>query len=122
MRSTPNGKLPDSAPRDNIVHVTIGRNIGRVPMALPDWATFSTAVRDRLAWHLEGATVTEHDGTGDWEGVREESVVITAYGAPVTLNAQILLTRDLATLARNFEQDAIAVTFGRSVLVKPTDG
>ena len=113
---------------------TIGRNYSNslaVPpsmrgqaMTITHWATFVEDVKADMAstyadLYLDGAerTFEVHYGKGVWEGVEEES-------AKITLLAEFELDeRGLSTLrnylsenARQYGQDAIALTIGTSEL------
>lgn len=95
--------------------ISIGRNTATGPMSGPQWDRFQRrteaivlaacgSFRDLL---FTGA------GTGQWEGVEEESFTLVAI-----IDAELLveLQARLAMLAKVFGQEAIAVTAGQTVL------
>jgi hypothetical protein len=63
------------------VVVTIGRNIGTMPMPSMEWAHFLTAVERALMsrGQLLSFPVTGNDQTGEWEGQHESSAVFVAF-------------------------------------------
>lgn len=103
------------------VTVTIGRNVGTEPMAQPDWDRFSDRVRFALANHLELelTDIEEHDGTGKWEHVVEDSTKLSALVDSISGRALDGLRRDLSIICSNYYQDAIALCVGESELVTP---
>ncbi|WP_263729975.1 hypothetical protein [Cellulomonas sp. SG140] len=105
------------------VTVTLGRNVGTVPMAAEEWDDFQTDAEAIL----EGCTVREdvwwcerHYGAGEWDGIREESVRVTLLGVVEVREAQLRL--ELAELADQYRQDAVALSWGESVLVARASG
>ena len=93
------------------VTVSIGRNIGSVPMPGPEWRRFRRTVSEALA----GGPVFVRDArtVGQWEGVSEES---RTWVASVDTDAVDVLLQSMRCLARAYCQDAIAVTVGHTVL------
>lgn len=100
--------------------ISAGRNVGSDPMPAKEWQR----LRSEVARILESvnAQVFTRDaiGFGEWVGdagdiVKEESVT---YSAAVQNGALEKIQRDLQKLAQQFNQDAIALIVGRSVLVK----
>lgn len=108
------------------VTVTIGRNIGNMPMGYEQWDSFRKAVFSTL--HQGGATILQHprfggmnanDQVGVWEGERENAA---AFVALVTRPESLTLIRErLSMLASLFRQDAIGfiVAEGGEHLVFP---
>lgn len=104
------------------VTVTIGRNIGETPMRKREFDTFQSAALAILSLHTTGQTWIEtHIGQGTWlneahDVIQEESAKITILGVESKDMAAIQLA--LSVLADTYEQDAIALSFGESVLVQ----
>lgn len=95
------------------VTVTIGRNVGENPMTDGPWAEFKFEARSLLVavggtLYVDGA---EH--VGEWDGIREDNCT---YVAALTNVPRDALTRAYRRLARKYKQDAIAVTYGETVL------
>lgn len=101
-------------------YVTIGRNIGDVPMSEDDWHAFAYGVESALLASLTGAdaSTSTHYGRGVWQGIAEDSAIISAIA---TRGADDKLRPALADLARLYGQDAIAVVSAPSALVLPAD-
>jgi hypothetical protein len=110
--------------------VTIGRNIGNEPMSQTEWNNFIDQTTNALkAFETQvyglGDTWTElHLGQGSWNGITEDSAKITLfYQEPKSSftndeqEAEDDLRKTLGDLAYRFEQDAVALNFGHSVLV-----
>ena len=99
---------------------TIGRNVGTEPMTITDWEQFIEDVKaDMLMFAVESAIHVEsveiHRGKGTWEGVEEESAKITLL-TPAQSDNPGILRRYLSENARQYGQDAIALTIGVSEL------
>src|SRR3954471_13809581 len=54
--------------------VSVGRNVGTVPMSGDDWTTLIDRCRDALNVTV-GIPDTVHYGTGVWDGIPEESAI-----------------------------------------------
>ena len=93
------------------VTVSIGRNVGNVPMPGPEWRRFRRTVSDALA----NGTVFVKDArtVGEWDGIAEES---RTWVASVDSEVVPSLVEFLGGLAREYSQDDIAVTVGETVL------
>ena len=102
------------------ITVTIGRNVGDVPMSERRWHEFDTDVQGTLANNVfarQIIAVERHLGRGSWEGVEEDSIKITyLLKSALTDEAIATLSRDLSELAWFYDQDAIALTIGTSTL------
>lgn len=97
----------------NIV-VTIGRNIEGLPMSFTAWENY----QERLGKILRPAIKTHYFaglGGGTWEGQAEEAY--TLIGEYDKTYPKTCLRLDLRDLARDFGQDAIALTFGDVELI-----
>ena len=102
--------------------ITIGRNVGTEPMSAERWEEFKATALSELEYRFNayqpGAyAIEEHTGYGYWESGREESHKVTAL-VEKALGWDHLeyLRRDLAAVAGQFDQDAIALTIGVSEL------
>lgn len=100
------------------VSVTLGRNVGNVPMPLDRWEEFRTLIGAALANLLAPDFAASYDGRGEWQGIAEDSTILVASGItrPVTSD---YLRAVLSTYAEEFGQDAIALTVGETFLVTP---
>ena len=111
---------------------TIGRNVpasnpnpmfAGKPMPLTTWETFIEDVSADMHtvsnnYQAGVATMEIHRGVGIWDGVEEESAKITLLldeALPEDRLSQ--MRRYLSELARQYGQDAIALTIGESELV-----
>lgn len=119
----------------HVYAVTIGRNVRTgfttfEPMSDVQWATFEadaaaellvtaekTRSTDGYAWGEDEEFRLEiHRGEGTWDGVKEESSIITLLASqPLTHLSD--LRRRISELARHYDQDAIALTIGESELL-----
>ena len=109
------------------IGITIGRNIGDIAMDENAWALFQSQVYqvlDILAekHEIPGAFIESWSSTeGSWGGVPEDSCHFQLR-MDKDANSQDLLdelqTRYLPVFLDLWEQEAIAVTVGRSFLVK----
>lgn len=112
---------------------TIGRNFSDShpltglrgkPMTLSAWERFIKDVEVDMVRTLLGATgdisglAEVHRGKGEWNGVTEESAKITILmdGAALPRDVHALHSL-LSQLAREYGQDAIALTLGHSILL-----
>lgn len=99
------------------ITITIGRNIGTAPMPAEQWAQFvEDATADLLA-AVPSDIVETHYGTGEWDGITEESCKITVLRHAEPTDAMLdELRRYMSENARLYDQDAIAITIGKSEL------
>ena len=102
------------------VTVTIGRNVGDSPMAEDRWCDFRASIDDALmdSFKIDSLeSIESHNGTGEWQGVREDSLKASVlFDSLDALGVQQLRER-LAIIRDEFEQDAIALCIGDSELV-----
>lgn len=109
------------------ITVTIGRNVttshphparaGR-PLTLTEWSDFQADVRLALGNAVvNSADIEAHYGKGAWGGVEEDSFKVTALVSDMALVSAGALRRELASLAKEYGQDAIALTIGLSDLI-----
>lgn len=97
------------------VAISFGRNIGNAPMPEREWRKFRRDVDNTLT-ETVGAPDTHHYGTGVWNGVKEESAIVTVF-EPREEYVPLLVNR-LSELANRYDQDAIAVTTGNVVFAE----
>jgi hypothetical protein len=100
------------------VTVTIGRNVGSEPMPAPRWEEFRSGIRQTLANLLCPDFSASYDGTGEWDGVAEDSTLFVASGITREVTSTYLRAV-LAQYADEYDQDAIALTVGTTDLVTP---
>lgn len=106
---------PDDGPEWS-VRVAIGRNIGTEPMGDVSWFAFQRAISAALlAYANNGARVETHHGIGTYDGITEESAILSLIGATRFDDAEFLIRA--RQIARLYDQKAIAVTFGWTSLV-----
>ena len=98
----------------------LGRNVGNAPMSSTRWHAYQVATREAIRQHANTSgtqvlDITHTTGTGVWEGASEDCAVIsvTTTGMP----DMETLTHVLAGLANDYDQDAIALAHGPSVLI-----
>lgn len=127
MDSNPNALIPGRGfiKADDQIFVTIGRNVsngdpgpeGQMAMTDGRWDTFVHDVADQLGALLKpSATFGPFYGTGEWEGVTEESAV---WSLTVGYTSRVEHVESiLSTLARSYGQDAIAWTSAASHLAR----
>lgn len=100
--------------------ISAGRNIGLQPMDADRWNQLRAAVARVMESSNAQLWTRDAIGYGEWVGddgtlIREESVT---YAGAVSDGALEKIQRDLQLLAKQFEQDAIALIVGESLLVK----
>lgn len=116
------GKGTGTAPihqGEPVVFVTIGRNVGLEPMSRQKWQSFREAMRAALQ-----ATVGMPDFEivglgGKWNDVAEMAAVFVVLGPAAALGG---LREQLARLAVDYGQQAIAFAVGCSELIGPNSG
>lgn len=93
------------------------RKLAPVPMSLTLWEQFIEDVRADMLHAVPSDLAEIHRGTGTWDGVEEESAKITLLRhSKATDDMLDDLRRYLSELARQYGQDAIALTIGQSEL------
>lgn len=101
----------------HVITVTIGRNVGNIPMSLTLWEQFKGDVEADMLAAVPSDIVETHFGTGVWDGVEEESAKITLLRHSEPTAAMLAKLRAyLSKSARHYGQDAIALTIGQSEL------
>lgn len=103
----------------NQVTVTIGRNVGPLPLDDAEWLGFQEDVRDALhVWlNVPYRDIETHAGRGEWDGVAEESMKFSALVPDYDGTGYPQLRAQLAIIRDAFRQDAIALNVGVSELV-----
>ena len=104
------------------VQVSIGRNTSPgIPLPKIAWYNFQRDIGEALWENVAGAAQWEevHTGTGSWDGQTEESAHITVLD--VFWLDREALTRDLASIAKRYGQDAIALTVTEPELLSRLD-
>lgn len=97
------------------VTLSIGRNVGDTPMDDERWDAFRDGVRTLLLDVVDGTLhVNAARSEGQWLGVFEES---STFVAEVPQSLLTVLRLGVANLRNWYEQDAIAVTLGKTELV-----
>jgi hypothetical protein len=88
---------------------------------MPDarWSRFVEYVRASLDYHTteDDDLLKVHYATGSWQGIEEESAKITLlsnYPVPPEI-----VRGQLRIIAAFYEQDAIALTIGKSEVITP---
>lgn len=100
------------------ISFTAGRNVDNVPMSEQRWADFNDLLNSLMATIAEDAIlVEEHYGRGSWGGVSEESYKVTCIVEVMPSLEHV--KHVLASLCREYSQDAIALTVGVSELIAP---
>jgi hypothetical protein len=88
--------------------LSIGRNVGAEPMNATDWRYFCHELARIAGRH--GSTITSvRGGVAQWDGNDEDTFLLL-----VTIPARNVarIRKDLARLARDYEQDAIGFVGG----------
>ena len=105
-------------PATETVTIAIGRNRTNKPeLGEYAWRSFREDVRHALVT-LNATTYSTTEGAADWNGVPETTHVVVASLADHDTTR--LLAHILRRLAAKYEQDAIALTFGRTALLLPS--
>lgn len=100
------------------IRISMGRNVGSVPMSGKQWFLFSRSalaiLESETAGLLSpGSEIETHRGEGIWAGVREESTILSAYVDRVP-SLEVLQQR-LGGLAVAYGQDAIALSVSDTI-------
>lgn len=118
-------------PVGSLLTVTIGRNVRagyselaalgqlsgeQVPMRRKTWNEFQNQVRLEFIGRASDVFGPFH-GTGEWDGVTEESAVFTAIVSTPFPPAEF--DAAMARLASLYDQDAIAWSYGEARLARP---
>ena len=100
--------------------ISAGRNIGPHPMPADRWQDLRSAVARILESSNAEIWTRDAIGFGQWMGddgtlIREESVT---YAGAVHERTLEKIQRDLQEVVKQYEQEAIALIVGESLLVK----
>ena len=98
--------------------IGFGRRIGTGELLSSiKWGCFRAQARGGLKGC--GATIiADCEGTGEWEGVEEPCACIVFDGSNITPIGWQVLREMLADLAKEYGQDAIALTTGATEFIK----
>lgn len=94
--------------------VSIGRDVNGHALNPTQWALFKSETRQAV--ELLTPLVFVGEGEGIWEDQREVAYTVIGAATLSGANADLLRYR-LEALARNYEQDAIALTLGETEFV-----
>lgn len=100
--------------------ISAGRNIGSRPMTAQQWQDLRLAVA-RILGSVDASIHTRDAiGFGEWVGddgvlIQEESVT---YAATIQDEALQIVKRSLQLVAKQYQQDAIALIVGATTLVR----
>jgi hypothetical protein len=98
------------------VTATIGRNVGSTPLSDEGWDDFKRETADHLGALLKPSLTFTYEGSGEWDGVAEDSAIIVLVATQYTTDL-VNVRAVLADLCKRYEQDAIALTYGNGELV-----
>ena len=102
------------------VTISIGRNVGKVPLSTTEWNSFVGAIDRLVAALVEQSTVAQvvQFGLVDgyWNGDREESYTVTVADADPTL--EDALSNSLQVECIRYRQDSIAATWYEVTLIE----
>jgi hypothetical protein len=105
-----------AAERQWTIVVGIGRrdNVNGLNLTEDEWRGFRGDVD--LALRVSGVEVFfAGEGVGEYAGLREDSA---SWIGATSVRPNVALERKLAGLARQYDQDSIAVTYGETVFVE----
>lgn len=103
-----------------MLQISIGRNIptklfGGVPMSDKVWLQFQQNVEDFLMLHTtQRLADTKANGVSHWNGESEETCLFVWFD---TKTLPKVAYEGIRTIAKQYGQEAIAVTFGNTELV-----
>lgn len=98
--------------------IGIGRRIGTGELlSNANWEAFRAELRG-LVKGCNGEVIAEMEGEGEWEGVKEPCACIVFDGAAMREYGWIVLRKMLADMAKEYGQDAIALTIGQTEFIK----
>lgn len=95
--------------------ISIGRNIREVPMSQVDWVSYVVEVQEVIV-AAGGVVHGSTFGSGEWDGITEESAYILFSGAELQK-----LEADLPVVAAMYRQEAIGLLMGVLQLVSGAD-
>ena len=99
------------------IYVSIGRNIGKAPMARPSWNNFAEEVVYAVE-DYHGNIFFRGYGQGAYDGTTEDSYVV---GATIAEGMLIHLRTVLAELAEKYSQECIALVSGDTDFIGATN-
>lgn len=109
--------LPDFIRKGDNVTVTIGRNVGTIPMGDAAWLQFVVDVTNDVSAILHPEVTFNYRGQGEWQGVTEDSCSFSFVDVQRTTLASDV-DKVLSVLAVRYHQDAIGWSFGAGRLAR----
>lgn len=106
------------------ITITIGRNLPLAgkPMSQRGWERFGMEVEDALSvatTHVETLHSAVYRGVSEWQGIKEDSAIITTVTTAYPAFTMLDWLRDrLEHLRATYGQDAIALAIGESELIE----
>jgi hypothetical protein len=99
-----------------MLQISIGRNIGKsLPLVESEWLLFQQAVEEAVMVHtLKGIADTKANGVSHWQGVSEDTCIFVWFDIEAL---PLSLKFELKNIAKQYGQDAIAVTFGETEFI-----
>lgn len=100
-----------------MLYVSIGRNVGDVPMGDSDWHNFVDTVTNVVVnCERVSAPDTKAFGESNWAGMREETCVLVWFDKNSELRGDTI--GHLTEVARMYGQEAIAYTVAPTSFVE----
>jgi hypothetical protein len=100
-----------------MLYVSLGRNVGDVPMADDVWRDFRMMVEETI---MDNETMVVADtyapGTSNWNGDAEDTLVLVWFEKMSPLRQ--VTVKKLETIAKEFKQEAIAWAVAEPKFVK----
>lgn len=98
--------------------IGFGRRIGTGELlSSTKWGCFRAQVRGGLKG-CNAIIIADCEGLGEWEGVAEPCACIVFDGSAITPVGWQVLRKMLCELAKEYGQDAIALTIGATEFIK----
>lgn len=99
------------------VYVSIGRNVGKVPMSDAHWEDFIARVFIAVT-SFAGPVVSVTQGDGSYVGSKEATAIVVGEGTPSKYDTDCLKLV-LKHLSREYLQDCIALTIANVEFIAP---
>lgn len=113
----------NTVPPGSLITITIGRNTpSGAPLSDVSWRRFVRLTYTQVTALLGGESKVfgPFYGSGEWDGVPEESATVTILVGPDATGGRVsAITGVLADLADDYAQDAVAWSYGPSILARP---
>lgn len=103
-----------------MLQIAIGRNVptklfGDIPMSDENWLLFQQAVEEIvMVCTLKGVADTKANGVSNWQGVSEDTCIFVWFDLD---SLPSVVYEELSDIAKQYGQDAIAVTFGETKFI-----